>query len=69
MAMADLVAPKNTDKNFFKKKTKKRALCLLVLMGVVAPINRGEKKKKKQKGPAFIGDDKEREALPPQSHP
>jgi hypothetical protein len=38
-------------------------------MGIVAPINRGEKKKKKQKGPAFIGDDKEREALPPQLHP
>jgi hypothetical protein len=48
--MAGPVAPRSTDKNF--KKNKKRgiqALCLLAMMGLVAPINREENPKKRAK--------------------
>jgi len=68
--MAGLTAPRSTGKNFKKKqKPGNPSICLLARMGLVAPINREENKRKKQKGSTFIGDDKESEVLPPQLHP
>jgi hypothetical protein len=54
------------------KRNKKEgilALCLLVMMGLVALINREEnQKKQKQKGSPFTGDDRKRSS-PTQLHP
>ncbi len=55
--MAGLVAPRRTDKNFFKKNTWGiQALCLLAMamMGLVAPMNREENKKKSKKAPPLL---------------
>jgi hypothetical protein len=47
--MVGLVAPRSTYKNLKTKKRGIQALCLLAMMGLVAPKNKEENRKKKKK--------------------